>query len=146
MSMEDFEKRVERQPLRQLPAEWRGEILTAARQACRAPKGGNEEEAHSQAFTLKTLLSALLWPCPQVWAGLAVIWVGILGLHVSMRDGSANAEKATPAPAAQIATAMSEERQLLAELLGPKEALVADKPKPVAPRPQSRREAGWSFA
>jgi hypothetical protein len=146
MSMEDFEKRVERQPLRQLPAEWRSEILTAARQACRSPRAGNEEKAHSQAFTLKTLLLALLWPCPQAWAGLAVIWVGILGLHVSMSDGSANAAKVTPAPAAQIAKALSEERQLLAELLGAKEELTADKPKPVAPRPQSRREAGWSFA
>jgi hypothetical protein len=146
MSMEDFEKRLERQPSKQLPAEWRGAILTAARQACRAGKAGNKEEALSEAFTLKAFLSALLWPCPQAWAGLAVIWVGILGLHISMHDGSANAAKGTPAPAAQIATSMIEERRLLAELLGPNEAQVADKPKPVAPRPQSRRKVGWSLA
>ena len=33
MSTDDFEKRLERQPLRQIPGEWREEILSAARQA-----------------------------------------------------------------------------------------------------------------
>jgi len=75
MNSDDFEKRVQRPVLRQIPPEWRQEILQAARAADRpAP----DMPKPSLLSTLNSQLSTFLWPHPRMWAGLAATWVVIL--------------------------------------------------------------------
>src|ERR1041385_4950547 len=75
MNADDFEKRLQRQAMRQIPRAWRGEILTAARRAgVPRPSTANSQPA--------PWWRDLLWPCPQAWAGLAAVWMVILFLNV----------------------------------------------------------------
>ena len=85
MKTDDFEKRVQRQTLRQVPAEWREDILSAARQAS-SPEHATRNTQHASPWrsvlsTLNAQLSTLLWPRPAAWAGLAAVWVMVLALH-----------------------------------------------------------------
>src|SRR5450432_3649126 len=88
---EQFERHLSRQPLRQVPHEWRGEILAKA--GCIAP-------ATPRAALLSTInsqLSTLFWPHPKAWAGLAAVWIFIFAVDFSMRDPSPRvAEKSAP--------------------------------------------------
>ena len=54
MNTDDFEKRIERQPLRKIPGEWRREILQAATEAqsTRAEDRGNAVASASLLSTL----------------------------------------------------------------------------------------------
>src|SRR5258708_31493262 len=61
MNSDDFEKRLQRQPLRQVPREWRAEIVQGAEAATRKS---------SWLSLLTSYLSPLLWPHPKPWAGL----------------------------------------------------------------------------
>jgi hypothetical protein len=143
MNPDELEKHLHSQPLRQVPAEWRGEILSAARQAAgveHAPRN-TRHTPHSPSLlsTLNSQLSNLLWPHPTAWAGLAAVWLVILGVHLTMRDATPLlAKRASPA-SPQVFMAFQEQERLLAELLGPREAPVAEPPKPVPPRPRSER-------
>ena len=143
MNSEDFERHLGRQPLRQVPAVWRTDILAAAREAASvapAPSRGRYTPGLSSvAATVRQHISALLWPHPAAWAGLAALWlvIGVLGL--ATRDASPRvAHRASP-PSAQVFVAFREQERLLAELLGPREAPTAERPKPVLPQPRSER-------
>ena len=83
---EQFEQRLSRQPLRQIPGEWRAEILAAAREAQRP--GTATRHPRSLLSTINHQLSTLLWPHPKAWAGLAAVWVFIFAVNFSMRDKS----------------------------------------------------------
>src|ERR1039457_121227 len=85
MKPDDFEQRLQRQPVKQIPGEWRAEILAAARVAQTA---GHASRITHQSFlsTLHHQLSTLLWPHPKTWAGLAAVWIFIFILNFSMRD------------------------------------------------------------
>ena len=76
MNTDDFERKLQRQPLRQIPAGWREEILAAA------------TTGHTSRVTRHSFLSALLWPHPAAWAGLAAIWTLIIAVNFSIRDRS----------------------------------------------------------
>lgn len=132
MNSDDFEQRLQRQPLRSLPSEWRAEILRKAQQAvpldtsnlCPLPSPWWRE---------------WLWPCPQAWAGLAAAWMIIVGLHLSTPDAaSASAVRVQTSPV-QLRQAIQEKLQLLAELNPPGEASFAEPPKPYRPKPRSER-------
>jgi hypothetical protein len=141
MNTEDFEKRLQRQPLRQVPGEWRGEILSAARQAS-APQHAPRTTHHSRPSLLSTIsyqLSTLLWPHPVAWAGLAAVWLVILGLNHTTRDALPRLAKRSLPAAPQVFMAFQEQERVLAELIGPREAPVAERPKPAPPRPRSER-------
>jgi hypothetical protein len=87
-----------------------------------------------------TGLSALLWPHPKAWGGLAALWLLVLGLNFASRE-PARSEVARPAipPSPQMRALLQQQEQLFAELIGPAEKPVADRPKPVAPQPHSQR-------
>jgi hypothetical protein len=159
MKPDDFEKRLGRQPLRQIPGEWREEILSAARQASsiqHAPpvlrsstaEGGRTTQhvpaRRSLLSTLSQQLSALLWPHPTAWAGLAAVWLVILGINLTTQDAATVVAKHASPVSPQIFMAFQEQERLLAELIGPSEPPVAERPKPRLPRPRSegRREMG----
>src|SRR5213595_1261555 len=130
MRPEDFEKRLQRQPLRKIPAEWRGEILDAARRAHQPqPSTFNPQPA--------SWWRELLWPCPQAWAGLAAVWVLILALKSVTREPPRSARSPNAPRAPEVLRALREHRRLLAELIGSPTA--AEQPKPFEPRPRSER-------
>jgi hypothetical protein len=146
MNEDGFEQRVQRQPLRQIPQEWRQEILSAARQVS-VPDHASRITHHappsrSLLSTLHYQLSTLLWPHPVAWAGLAAVWLVILGMNLTTRDVSTTAAKHASPLSPQVFLAFQEQERLLAELLGPRETPVAERPKPDPARPRSeqRRE------
>jgi hypothetical protein len=141
MTQDEFEKRLQRQPLRQVPADWRQEILSAAQQASlpeHAPR--TTHPAHPRRSLLSTInsqLSTLLWPHPAAWAGLAAVWLLILGFNQATREATPLVAKRASPVSPQVFMAYREQERLLGELLGPRETPVAERPKAEAPRPRS---------
>ena len=143
MNPEDFEKRLQRQPLRQVPVDWREQILSAAREAtsaqavpCPAPRAHGLPDFLS---TIYSQLSTLLWPHPIAWAGLAAVWMVILGVNLTTHDAEVRIARRATSPSPQVFMAFQEQQRLLAELIGPREIPAAERPKPVPPRPRSER-------
>lgn len=132
---EPFEKRLQRQPLREAPSAWRQEILSAARKA--APlRHAPSVTGNGLLATLNAQLSALLWPHPRAWAGLAAVWALICALNFAYRDEAlpASARGVAP-PSPQMREMLRAQEQLLAELA--EDVPVAHRVKPAPPRPHS---------
>jgi hypothetical protein len=139
MKTDDFEQRLQRQPLRPIPTEWRTEILVAADVNRRVERG--RELAF--AATLKLRLRELLWPCPQAWAGLAAVWLIILTLNFATSEKTTTVAKRQPPPSPEMLMVLKEQEKILAELLTERsEPREAERPKPTTPSPRSelRRE------
>jgi hypothetical protein len=147
MNPEDFEKQLERQPIRPVPAAWRAEILKAANASSLAPDAprplsrhspvrGTTADAPSLLSTLNSQLSAILWPCPQAWAGLAAVWVFIFALnHATLDKPEIMARKSSP-PSPEIMMVLQEQRRMLAKLIDSSDQPAAEPPKPFVPRPR----------
>jgi len=129
MKTDDFEKQLQRQPLKKIPDAWRAEILQAA--------SGSRLSALDARPT--SWWRELLWPCPQAWAGLAAISLLLLAITFSTADRSTLVAKNFPTSAPEMIMALREQEQLLAELIGPREMPVAERPKTFVPRPRSER-------
>jgi len=128
VNTDDFEKRLQRQSMRPVPREWRGEILDAARRA-----GDPQPTTHNPQPT--SWWRELLWPCPQAWAGLAAAWVLILALNAATREPvQVDTAQSTP-PAREVFMALKERRRLMAELAGL--PMQVEQQKPRAPGPRS---------
>ncbi len=135
MNTDDFEKRLQRQPMRQVPCPWRTEVLSAARRAA-SPGHAPRSALHSPRWFLSTLnsrLSALFWPRPEAWAGLAAAWLFILGLHLAA-SASAPLANHRPPVAPEALMAFQERARLLQELIGPRDAV---EPHKLVPQPRS---------
>jgi hypothetical protein len=132
MKPDDFEAQLQRQPLRDLPAEWRTEILSVA------------QEAMAQPETVKPTVPTswwreLLWPCPQAWAGLAAVWVVILGLNwLNNRPTDGQPLQARRELTPEERMAFIEQQRLLATLL---ESQMVVTPPPVEKTHPPRSEA-----
>jgi hypothetical protein len=143
---DQFEDRLRRQPLRSVPPAWRGEILAAARAAATSHP---EAPAASRSwfFALRSGLSALLWPHPVAWAGLAAVWLLILGLNFATREpGESEAARQSAPPSPQMRELLHQQEQMFADLIGPVEKPHADRPKPAAPQPHSQRREEFQNA
>ncbi len=112
MRPDEFEQRLQRQPLRAIPAGWRREILGNAEAACPGAL------RHKQRAARVPWWRELLWPCPQAWAGLAAVWVVILAFNLALREPAHVTKTSNAVPAPQILIALREHRRLLAELVG----------------------------
>jgi hypothetical protein len=136
MNHDDFEQKLGRQPLRQVPAEWREEILSAASKVGTARRAVRGRAARA---SLPNWLSTLLWPNPQAWAGLAAIWILIFAMDFSMRDNSlVVAEKSTP-PSPEVIVELKQQQRMLAELIGSRETHVTGPSKIFGRQPRSER-------
>jgi len=130
MNSDDFEKRLQRQPLRPIPPEWRTEILQTA--AARSTRNPNPETRNP------SLLSALFWPHPKAWAGLAAVWVLIFALRFASQGTLPKIAQATPSSPQTIAVNLKEQQQILAELMGTgATSPEVDRPKHFVPQPHS---------
>ena len=102
----------------------------------------SREPGSAMPLSLTTALRQFFWPHPRAWAGLAVVWVLILFLHVAARDTSEVATKETLPPSPDVALALKQQRQLRAELIGQSAPLESDRPRPLLPRPRSDHREG----
>jgi hypothetical protein len=132
--MNEFEQKISRQPLRQIPGEWRAEILAAAN----FPVSRSEAKTASFLSTLNHQLSTILWPHPKAWAGLAAVWVFILAVNLSTRDHSEIVAKKSVPPSPEVVAELRQEKLLYAELIGSGDAREAEPPK-FFPRPRTER-------
>jgi hypothetical protein len=143
MKPDNLEQKLQRQPLRQVPAEWREEILVAA-DVNRRNRPVREFTFAATTFrrllsALNSQLSTILWPHPQAWAGLAAIWIVILAVNFSMRDQSpVLAEKSSP-PSPEVIVELRQQQRMLAELIGSRDEHDADRSKSFVPQPRSER-------
>ena len=136
MKPDEFEQKVSRQPLRQIPPEWRGEILSAARET-QAAHHASRITHHSLLSTLNSQLSTFFWPHPKAWAGLAAAWVCIGALNLATRDTSPRvAEKSAP-PSPEVIVELRKQQRLFAELVGAHESQDVDRQKNFSPKPRS---------
>jgi hypothetical protein len=138
MKPDNFEQHLQRQPLRQIPGEWREEILTAAESAA-ATRHPSPITRPSWLSTLNSQLSTILWPHPKAWAGLAAVWILILAVDFSTRDQSpVAAVKSTP-PSPEVIVELRQQQRLLAELIGSRDERDANRSKSFVPLPRSER-------
>lgn len=132
MKPEDFEQKLQRQPLRPIPAEWRAEILAAAKQASRpAPRA-------SFVSTLNAQLSTILWPHPRAWAGLVAVWILIFAVDFSTRDTTPVVAKKAAPPSPEVIVELKQQQRMLAELIGANQVREAETPR-FLPLPRSER-------
>ena len=85
----------------------------------------------------KQLWLQLVWPCRRIWAGLAAVWVLILIVNVSQRDGSQTMiAKSTPSP--EVMMTFRDQQKLLNELLADRLLPVeAEPPRIYLPKPRT---------
>lgn len=81
---------------------------------------------------------AMIWPWRRVWAGIAVTWVVIVALDVTSREPRDVVSVAQGQPDAEVRTVLREQRQILAELLGPTSFTPMDRPRSSGPRSEIR--------
>ncbi len=142
MNTEDpFEKRLRSQPARLVPPEWRDEIMRAARGATAVARPEAGAGGLSWFARFNARVSALLWPHPAAWGGLAAAWALVVGVQLADREPASKASARAVVPVSgEVRKLLREQEQLFAELAGPAERPVTNRPKPAAPSPQSRRE------
>ena len=137
--MNEFEKEMQRQPMRNIPAAWEREILAAAAEA----QSRTRVEARpcmTWSSALKSQLTALFWPNPKAWGGLAAAWGVVFALNLTSFDSSPMVVASSAPTRPEMRLALREQRLLLAELINPGETPVADRPK-LQPQPHSERRS-----
>ena len=111
---------------RQVPPEWRSEILADARNAT-----ASSHSMVAPSHSLRAVLASMFWPYPQAWARLAAAWVVIIALNLATREsGPPEIARQLPPPSPQLRQLLREQEQMLAELTG-----TAEEDRPVAVRP-----------
>jgi len=134
---DQFEQRLQRQPLREMPSAWREEILSAAHKTESSHHRSPERLAAQKRG--EGGWRARFWPHPTAWGALAAVWLVILGLHFTAHETTINnfARHSAP-PSREMRELLREQERLFAELVGPIEKPDADRPRGVAPRSQRR--------
>ena len=124
MNPEDFEKQLERQPLRPLPADWRAGN-SPPRKTAAAPRLSRRAKSRtprpSFLSTLNHQLSTLLWPCPRRPGPVSPPsgWL-ILAVNYSTADKTPVMAQATPPPTPEMIRMVQEQRRVLAQLIEPR--------------------------
>ena len=138
MKPDDFEQRLQRQPVRQIPPAWRAEILMAARDA-QTVRHASRSTQHSWLSTFNHQLSTVFWPHPKAWAGLAAVWVFIFAVNFSVRDSSLGIAAKSAPPSPEVIVELKKQQRMFAELVGSYETQATDRRKIFPPKPRSGR-------
>jgi len=126
---DEFERLVQRQALRRIPAAWRSEVLGAA-QGARQASAGADARSESSVWRkvragFRSAAATLLWPSPAGWGALAAVWV-ILFVVNHQVAGQARPVAGSPLHGpAEISRAWREQERLLTELLGSRDTTEA---------------------
>jgi hypothetical protein len=121
--------------MRQIPGEWRAEILDA----CRVSNVERREPERFLPSTLVSRLSTIFWPHPKAWAGLAAVWILIFCVNFSMRDTTPVLAEKTATPSPEVIVELRQQQRMLAELIGARDTSDADRSKIWVPLPRSER-------
>jgi hypothetical protein len=146
-SDEQFENRLRRQPLRPISPAWREEILAAA--AAHQPTVPTQSDAKDQA-ALVVGWRLLFARMPLTWAALAALWLGMVGVNLTMPGPMVSV--AIEAPASTRWGALASLDSLEAEFDVERTSTVpvpktspAPPPTDEKPRPRSERRRGVDF-
>jgi hypothetical protein len=111
MNDDDFEQRLQRQPLEKIPPAWRTQILSAAHDAATSPR--------SLPVTFGMLLwRELIWPCRRIWVGLAPVWVALLVFNTTHSERGQNVTAKSTMPAGEMRLVLQDQQRILAEIIG----------------------------
>jgi hypothetical protein len=148
--MDDFEQQLQQRPMRSLPAEWRGDILCAAKAASDTqpapycPLSGHAKRntpsflsTITPQFVAMKLWQELIWPCRRVWFGMAAIWFVVLAINLATNESPKVANSQMPPATPEVMAALREQKQLLVQLLEP--VAPSSTPPAAAPRPRSEK-------
>ena len=80
-----------------------------------------------------------IWPWRRAWAGFAAVWLGIVALHFASGDSPSSTISEAARANPQVIVVLEQQKQLLAQLLGPVSAPKETRSQP-APRSESRHE------
>lgn len=136
MKPDSFEQKLQRQSLRQIPSEWRGEIIAAA--MSRASSVERRAQTTLGISTLVARLSTIFWPNPKAWAGLAAVWVFIFILNFSMREQAPSVAGKSSAPSPEMMAELKQQKLMFVQLIGANDLQPADRQK-FLPLPRSER-------
>jgi hypothetical protein len=132
MHPDQFEQRLQRQPLRQVPSAWREEILVAA--------DVNRRNLPVRELTFAaTVWRELIWPCRRIWVGLAPVWVALLVFNMTHSEHRQTVTAQSRIPPGEMRLALQEQQRILAEIIGPNPAASPAEP-PRRPNLQPRSE------
>ena len=137
MNSDDFEKRLQRQPPREIPGAWRAEVLAKAQESAASVQSAPAPRPGFFHF-IQTLLSR---PQRIAWVGLAAAWVVIVTLQLATSESSkptsmtSSAAPATP----EILQVLKQQRLLYAELVGRPEPQPINRLKTSIPGLRSQR-------
>ena len=137
MNPDDFETRLQGQPMRQVPAEWRAEILSTAREAAGSVNPQHAGRVSTSFSILRAQLVSLFWPSPKAWAGLAIVWLVLAGANRIALKSSEDLVHSGVRPSAATIAAWKEQERILAELIQPGGTAKAEAVSPARPRPRS---------
>jgi hypothetical protein len=88
---------------------------------------------------------AMVWPCRRIWAGLATVWLVLLGVNVTQQDpGRIEAMKSRPSP--EMVRAYLAQERFLDEFSRPARRPEVKPPKPPATEPRSERRRSHVLA
>jgi hypothetical protein len=87
----------------------------------------------------------IVWPCRRIWAGLATVWLVLLGVNLTQHDpGRTEAMKTRPSP--EMVRAFLAQEGFLVELGRPARRPEVKPPKPPATEPRSERRRNGVLA
>jgi hypothetical protein len=137
MNMDDFEKNLQQQALRQIPGDWREAILRTAR-----------EQASSVAQDPRSLLirtALILWrelihPSRYAWSGMAALWLifWLVNTHTQLADNPRRSAGPTRVASERIRF-FEEQRRVLVELTGPNDSPQGKPSQRAQPKSRSER-------
>ena len=128
MNTDDFEQKLQRRPMRQVPAEWREGILAIAKSTTSHRPAILDPQQH-------LWWRELIWPYRRVWAGVVCAWLLIIGLNAASFERAPRvAGKVEPRSGEEI-RAFVEQRRMLAQLTDSlPEPANTRRPNPPGPR------------
>jgi hypothetical protein len=139
LRVDEFEQRLQRQPLRHVPSAWREEILVAADVNRR--KSPVRELTFAAAFPA-LLWRELIWPCRRIWVGLAPVWVALLVFNVTHADHNQPTIAKSTMPPGEMRLALQEQQRILTEIIGPQwQTPPAEPPRRPNNHPRSERRS-----
>ena len=135
MNTDDFERSLQRQPLRRIPEDWRETIL---RRASKDASVAADRRAREWNWVLPVLWRELIQPCRYAWSGMAALWLifWMLNAQPQLADAPERRSASTASASERIQT-FKEQRGMLVELTGPIDWSAATPTRRTQPKPHS---------